>query len=86
MSGRIVTALTAAILFGSTALAAAQTREFPQDRAYVDGYGWSFGATGFAYDPYYRVVPAPYAYGYYDYAPGYYGYAPGYYGSNRWDW
>ena len=76
----------AAILLGSTALASAQTLGFPQDRAYVDGYGYSFGMSGPSYDPHYGVAPAP---RYYDYAPGYYyapAPAPGYNNSwNRWD-
>jgi hypothetical protein len=96
MSGKIGAA-AAVILLGSTAFASAQTLAFPRDRAYVDGYGWSYGDTGPSYDPHYRVVPAPFGGGYggyYDYAPGYgpgygYDYAPGYpswNGANDWDW
>jgi hypothetical protein len=92
MSGKIGAA-AAVILLGSTAFASAQTLAFPRDRAYVDGYGWSYGYTGPSYDPHYSVVPAPFG-GYYDYAPGYgpgygYVYAPGYpgwNGANDWDW
>jgi hypothetical protein len=71
--------IAAAILLGSTALASAQTLGFPRDRAYVDGYGYSFGMSGPGYDPHYGVAPAP---RYYNYAPGYY-YAPGY--NNGWN-
>jgi hypothetical protein len=92
MPGKIITA-AAVILLGSTAFASAQTLAFPRDRAYVDGYGWSYGDTGPSYDPHYRVMPAPFGGGYggyYDYAPGYgYDYAPGYPGwdgGNDSDW
>ena len=92
MSGKIMAA-TAAILLGSTALASAQTLGFPQDRAYIDGYGWSYGWSGPSYDPHYSVAPAPFGGGYgryYNYAPGYgYDDAPGYpgwNGRNDWDW
>jgi hypothetical protein len=63
MPGKIITA-AAVILLGSTAFASAQTLAFPRDRAYVDGYGWSYGDTGPSYDPHYRVMPAPFGGGY----------------------
>lgn len=90
MFGKIGAAV-GVILLGSTALASAQTLAFPRDRAYVDGYGWSYGDTGPSYDPHYSVVPAPLGGGfggYYDYTPGY-DYAPvypGWNGANDWDW
>jgi hypothetical protein len=87
MSGKIITAVAAAILIGSTALASAQTRASPQAR-YWGGYGYyGQGAVaplvtfGYGVAPYSYYAPGYYAYApsYYAYAPGYYAYAPGYY-------
>ncbi len=99
MSGKIIAA-AAAVLLGSTAFASAADLAAPQDRAYVDGYGWSYGETGPSFGPHYGIAPAPppapygdgYG-GYYDYAPSYapgYGYdyvpgSPGWRGGDEWD-
>lgn len=71
MSVKIITALAAAVLIGSTAMASAQTRAFPRDNYWNDGfYGPSVN---------FGIGVSPHGPGYYDYAPGYYGYgyAPG---------
>lgn len=77
MSGKIIPAVTAAILLGSTALASAQAiMVAPQP--YDSYYGVPVITFGFG------VMPA-----YSGYGPVYYGYAPGYYydsWNDRWDW
>jgi hypothetical protein len=92
MSGKIIAAAAAAVLLGSTAFASAADLAAPQDQAYVDGYGWSYGETGPSFDPHYGIAPAPYGGGYggyYDDAPGYgYDYvpgSPGWRGGEEWD-
>jgi hypothetical protein len=67
MSGKIIAVAAAAILFGSTALASAQTRAFPRN---YWGQGYYYGGPAVMFG----AVP-----GYYGYGPGYYAYAPGYY-------
>lgn len=85
MSGKIITAVTAAILLASTALVSAQTREHPR---YWGGGGYCGPGTP-EYAP-----PTGYGgdceSGYYNYAPGhdrgahpYYNDTPGHY--NGWD-
>jgi hypothetical protein len=70
MPGKITTAIAAALLIGSTALASAQTQAFPRS-----GYWANDGYYGTVYPP--GTFAPGMAPGYYDYAPGYY--APGYY-------
>lgn len=84
MSGKIIAVAAAAILLGSTALASAQTRAYPQDRYWgnYDYYGqaWAPPATfGYGVAPYGYYAPR-----YYDYAPGYSYYNNG--NDNWWDW
>jgi hypothetical protein len=78
MSAKIITALTAAILLGSTALASAQSQYYPRYRG--DGYygpGISdYQALGFG------VAPGYYGRGIYGYAPGNDGYFD--YRNNPW--
>jgi hypothetical protein len=81
MSGKIITAVAAAILLGSTVLASAQTREFPQDRYWGD-YGY-YGQGPVVYPPVtFGFGVAPYGYAY---APGYYDYVPGWRYNNGWN-
>jgi hypothetical protein len=76
MSGKIITAVAAAILLGSTAIASAQTPASPLPHHYW-GNGYYDYYTGPAVTFGFGVGPGYYSPGYYDYAPGYY--APGYY-------
>jgi hypothetical protein len=67
MSRTAIAAAAAALLIGSTAIASAQTREYPRywgDSRYYNGPAVTFGL---------GMGPG-YGYGY---APGYYDYAPG---------
>jgi hypothetical protein len=79
MSGKIITALAAAVLIGSTAIASAQTPAAPLPHyywgnGYNDYYGGPSVTFGLGVGPgYYGPTP-----GYYGPAPGYYDYAPGY--------
>jgi hypothetical protein len=76
MSGKIIGAVAAALLIGSTALASAQTPASPLPHYYWgNGYG-----NGYYGGPAVTLGVGPGFYGprYYDYAPGYPGYGPGY--------
>jgi hypothetical protein len=73
MSSKIIAA-AAAILIGSTALASAQTRAFPEPHRYWNnGYYDYYGGPGVTFGL--GIGPGFYGPGY---APGYYDYAPGY--------
>jgi hypothetical protein len=78
---KTVTVLAAAILLGTTALAAAQNGNHHQGR---NGYSRNMAAQRMhqrqhRYARNYRGEMAPYGQRFYDYAPGpYYDYAPGY--------
>jgi hypothetical protein len=69
MSAKLLPALVAGLLLGTTALASAQTLVLPQ-------YGYSYGYYGYApaYPPAVTLGVGPGVY----YAPTYYNYAPGY--------
>ena len=76
MSGRFTTVVAATALLASTALASAQTQEFP--RYWGGGYAGYYGYGGY----YGQAYPLGDGIGVYNYAPGpgVYVYAPGYTG------
>jgi hypothetical protein len=69
ISAKVLPALVAGLLIGTTAMASAQALVLPQ-------YGYPYGYYGYAYPPAvtlgFGVGPGVY------YAPGYYNYAPAY--------
>jgi hypothetical protein len=84
MSAKLLPAIVAGLLLGTTALASAQALVYPQ-------YGYNYGYLEYApaYPPAvtfgFGVGPGIYyAPGYYNYAPGYI--APGYNGWNQTGW